>query len=197
MNKCTSRRVPRKHEQVLLFAKNFLKYPKMLGSLVPSSRFLIESLLSPVDWERAQVFVEYGPGVGTFTREILNRMRPDGTLIALETNEEFVHFLRAELPDPRLRVFHESATQVTRVLSELGLAEADYVVSGIPFSTLPKPVREQILQATYDALHPSGTLLVYQFSNSVLPHLKKFFPNVSQDFEPLNILPARLFYCAR
>jgi phospholipid N-methyltransferase len=84
-------------EQLLLFGRNFLKHPKMLGSLIPSSRFLVNHLLAEVDWPRARVFLEYGPGVGTFTTEILRRMRPDAVLIALETNSDFVRFLRGRV----------------------------------------------------------------------------------------------------
>ena len=68
--------------QALLFARNFLRYPKVLGSVVPSSRFLVDQLLKHVDWDAARLIVEYGPGVGTFTGEILRRMRPDAQLIA-------------------------------------------------------------------------------------------------------------------
>src|ERR1700692_749825 len=74
----------------LLFARNFFRHPRMLGSIVPSSRFLIKQLLEPVDWAQARVIVEYGPGVGSITTEILRRMRPDASLIAIETNPEFV-----------------------------------------------------------------------------------------------------------
>src|SRR5271155_4548200 len=68
---------------VLLFARNFFRHPRMLGSIVPSSRFLIKHLLEPIDWAEARVIVEYGPGVGVITTEILRRMRPDASLIAI------------------------------------------------------------------------------------------------------------------
>ncbi len=80
--------------QLLLFGRNFIKHPRMLGSLIPSSRFLVNHVLAEVDWARARVFLEYGPGVGTFTTEILRRMRPDAQLVAMETNTDFVRFLR-------------------------------------------------------------------------------------------------------
>ena len=69
--------------ETLLFARNFLRHPNMLGSIIPSSRFLVEQVLGPVDWGRARVIVEYGPGVGTFTCEILRRMRSDAQLVAM------------------------------------------------------------------------------------------------------------------
>ena len=69
--------------QVWLFANNFFKYPAMLGSIVPSSPFLVNDVLAQVDWEKARVVVEYGPGVGTITQQILKRMRPDATLVVI------------------------------------------------------------------------------------------------------------------
>ena len=48
---------------LVLFARNFLKHPSMLGWPLPSSRFLINELLKWVDWQKANVIVEYGPGV--------------------------------------------------------------------------------------------------------------------------------------
>lgn len=188
------RRVSRR-EQMSLFARNFLRHPRMLGSLVPSSRFLVQKVLRRVDWDRARVVVEYGPGVGNFTAEILGRMRKDSTLVVIEMNEDFVRYLRRTLPDPRLRVVHGSAADVAAVLEREGLEAADYVISGIPFSTMPDEVRVDILRATRFVLRPDGAFLVYQFSGGVLPDLKRVFGWVHQGFEPLNVLPARLFYC--
>lgn len=182
-------------EQILLFGRNFLKHPKMLGSLIPSSRFLVNHVLAEVDWDRARVFLEYGPGVGTFTREILRRMRPDAVLIALETNSDFVRFLRGKLRDDRLHVIHGSAADADAALARLQLSRADYVLSGIPYTTMPAEVRSAILRTTHSVLDPNGAFLVYQFTRTVLPYLQQVFGSVHQDFEPLNVMPARLFYC--
>lgn len=192
-----TRRVPEpsRRTQLALFAKNFFRHPRMLGSLIPSSSFLINRVLGQVDWQRARVIVEYGPGVGTITREVLRRMRPDARLIVFETNEEFVGFLRESIPDARLEVVHGSAAEVGAHLSREGL-KADYVISGIPFSTIPEGPRGEILRATQAALQPDGAFLVYQFSPTVLPHLEETFSSVERGFEPLNVLPAQLFYCA-
>lgn len=178
-----------------VFARNFFHYPAMLGSLVPSSRFLVQSLLSRVDWDQAQILVEYGPGVGTFTREILKRMRPDATLVVIELNVEFVHWLRQEIRDPRLRVVHGSAAEVGAALEEMGFVSADYIISGIPYSNMPESVRREILHESRRVLSPQGAFLVYQFTRTVLPYLQSSFRSVRQDFELMNILPARIFCC--
>ncbi len=57
--------------------------------------------MARVDWQKAKVVVEYGPGVGTITQEVLKRMRPDATLIAIELNPNFFRVLEAEIHDPR------------------------------------------------------------------------------------------------
>jgi phospholipid N-methyltransferase len=180
---------------ILLFARNFLKYPKLLGSLVPSSPFLVNHLMSKVDWQRARVIVEYGPGIGNITREILQRMRPDAVLVAIELNPEFVSYLRDEIPDPRLHVVHGSASEVAGILGRLNLDRADYIISGIPYSTIPDPVRRQIVRESRRLLDPAGALVVYQFTRTVLPYLQPIFRQVEQDFNLFNILPARIFYC--
>jgi phospholipid N-methyltransferase len=181
--------------QTALFAKNFLLHPRMLGSFIPSSRFLIRTLLEEIDFARARVIVEYGPGVGTFTHAILARMRPDAHLIALETNREFVHFLQRSTSDPRLQVVHGSAAAVRGALQANRLARADFVISGIPFSTLPAAERQAVLHATRAVLQPEGAFLVYQFSPMVLTSLRQVFSQVRRGFQPLNVPPAQLFYC--
>lgn len=181
--------------RVLLFARNFFRHPRMLGSIVPSSRFLIRELLSPVDWSRAHVIVEYGPGVGGITAEVLRRMRSDALLIAIEMNPDFVSYLRGALTDQRLRVVEGSAESVDEILRRFGQRQADYIISGIPFSTIPAPLRERILRKTRAMLAPGGAFLVYQFSTRVLEDLKRIFGYVGRKFEPLNVLPAHLFFC--
>ena len=183
--------------QTLLFARNFLRHPKVLGSVVPSSRFLVDQLLRRVDWSTAAVVIEYGPGVGTFTDAMLRRMRPDARLIAIELNEEFVEFLKSSYPDPRLRVVRGSALDVDVILREQGRAHADAIVSGIPFSTIGHDLRMQILRKTRAALGPGGKFLVYQFSRAVEPYLRESFRTVEEEFVPFNILPARIFCCGK
>jgi phospholipid N-methyltransferase len=188
---------PSRGEQVVLFARNFFKHPRMLGSLIPSSRFLIHEVLGRIDWSWPRVIVEYGPGVGSFTTEILKRMRHDATLVVFETNPDFVRLLRRSYDDVRLKILHRSAAELGRALEEQGLGRADYVISGIPFSTMRPQLRESILQKTHDALNPRGRFLVYQFSGEVLPDLRRIFGKVETDFELLNVLPARIFTCSR
>ena len=113
-----------------------------------------------------------------------------------QLNHDFVDYLRSTLPDPRIMVIHGSAIDVEEALLHAGAARADYVISGIPFSTMPAAEREAALNKARAVLDPQGLFLVYQFSSSVLTDLRRIFHNVTRRFEPLNILPAHLYFCA-
>ena len=184
-------------KQIPLFIRNFIRYPAMVGWLMPSSRFLVGDIIKRIDWNRVKVIVEYGAGTGTFTKAILQHMRPDARLIALEINPEFYQFLASSLDDPRLHLSHESAEDIDTVLADLGYSHADCVISGIPFKALPHGSRDLIVRKTHAVLRPRGKFLIYQFSGAVLPYLERVFGHVSHDFQLLNFIPARLFYCAR
>jgi phospholipid N-methyltransferase len=167
----------------------------MLGSIVPSSRFLIRQLLEPINWGRARVIVEYGPGTGGITREVLRQMRADATLVAIEMNPEFVRHLNSTISDPRLHVVAGSAADVDLILRRMALTSADYIISGIPFSTITPAEREKILRKTVTVLEPGGAFLLYQFSKRMMEDLKRVFGYVGRQFQPLNLLPAHLFIC--
>ena len=67
-----------------VFFRGFLEHPRMVGSIIPSSRFTIDKMLAPVDWQQCRLFVEYGPGVGTFCYPVLERLRRDGALVVID-----------------------------------------------------------------------------------------------------------------
>jgi phospholipid N-methyltransferase len=180
---------------VALFARNFFKYPSMLGSVVPSSPFLVKDLMAEIDWERARVIVEFGPGVGTITREVLKRMRPDAVLVVIELNSDFVEYLSGAIKDSRLRIVHGSAAHVRRILAECGLAPADCIISSLPYSLLEESARREIVAESRRALQAEGSLLVFQYTRSLLPYLRSTFGTVKLNFQLFNILPALIFHC--
>ena len=176
------------------FLRGFLKNPVMVGSIIPSSRVLIERMLAPVDWTNTSLFVEYGPGVGTFTRPVLDQLGPDAKMVTIDTNPDFTRYLNESIDDPRLIAINGSAADVEAILADHGLGSADYVLSGLPFSTLPAGVGEDIAEATAKVIRPGGAFLVYQFSPKVLDFIKPHFAPIRRGFEWVNVPPATLFW---
>ncbi|WP_379922866.1 class I SAM-dependent methyltransferase [Erythrobacter sp. R86502] len=175
-----------------VFLQGFIEHPVMVGSIIPSSRFTIRKMLGPVDWDRCQLFVEYGPGVGTFCRPVLDRLRRDGMLIVIDTNKLFIDYLNRTITDSRFVAVHGSAEDVEDIIRAQGHQQADYILSGLPFSTLPEGIGPRIAAATHRAIRPGGAFLTYQFSKSAQDLTAQHFTRVDSGFEWLNILPCRL-----
>jgi phospholipid N-methyltransferase len=177
-----------------MFFKGFLRHPVMVGSIIPSSKKLIRHMLSRTDWDNTRLFVEYGPGVGTFCQEILDRMGPDATYIAIDTNPDFIDYLARTIVDPRFIPVLGSAADVRRIIADHGHQQADYILSGLPFSTLPAGIGPKIAAETHAALRKDGAFLVYQFSPKVRDFLAMSFDRIDHAFEPVNIPPAQLYW---
>ncbi len=193
----TFRSFGRSFGPMVTFFREFVRHPAMIGSVMPSSPMLVDAMLAPVDWANMRLFVEYGPGVGTFTRPVLERMRPDAMLIAIDTNAGFVRYLNADICDHRFRAVHGSAADVRRIIAEFGFTGADYILSGLPFSTLPRGVAETIASETQAALQPGGSFLVYQYSKYVLSVLTPHFTDIERGLGWLNIPPCRLYWARK
>ena len=176
------------------FLRGFIKHPVMVGSVIPSSKQLIDKMLEPVDWANCKVFVEYGPGVGTFTDHVLQRLAPDATLIAIDTNADFTRYLRRKFTDSRLFAVTGSAADVGQIIADCGFGKADYILSGLPFSTLPAGIGPKIAEETAAALRPGGAFLVYQFSPKVREFIAPHFDRIDRGFEWVNVPPAHLFW---
>ncbi|MEQ7873689.1 methyltransferase domain-containing protein [Sphingomonas sp. ASV193] len=179
------------------FLRGFIKHPVMVGSIIPSSGKLIDRMLGPVDWKATRLFVEYGPGVGTFTRPILDRLGPDSKLVVIDTNAEFIDYLNDDIDDERLVAVHGSAADVENIVAAQGFDKADYVLSGLPFSTLPPGVGDAIGAATARVIRPGGAFLVYQFSPKVKDFIDPHFERIVRGFEWINVPPATLFWAYR
>lgn len=181
----------------LFFFRQFLKNPRMVGSVIPTSHFAIRALLDPIDWHAARCIVEYGPGTGVFTRALLARAGPQTKVIAIDTNPVFIHYLRQAIDDPRLICVDGSAANVETIIADHGFERADYVISGLPFSTLPCDVADAIMDATARAIRPGGAFLIYQYSLFVAALLRARFDTVDLGRVWRCIPPARLFWAWR
>jgi phosphatidylethanolamine/phosphatidyl-N-methylethanolamine N-methyltransferase len=177
-----------------VFFKGFLKHPVMVGSIIPSSSRTIRKMLAPVDWQNTKLFVEYGPGVGTFCQPVLDRLKPDARLIVIDLNPDFVEYLRKTFHDSRFVAVHGSAADVNEIIRDFGYDKADYVLSGLPFSTLPNDLGPVIAAQTAKAIRPGGAFLVYQFRARARDFMEPHFAKIDSGFEAWNILPCYLFW---
>jgi phosphatidylethanolamine/phosphatidyl-N-methylethanolamine N-methyltransferase len=172
-----------------LFFKRFLKRPFQIASIVPSSRALVDRVADKIDFDRARVIAEYGPGEGVHSREIARRMRPDCQLLLFELDAAFSRDLQRQFSDDqRVQVINDNAAHLPLELRKRGIDWCDYIVSGIPFSILQIDKKRALLQQTHDALAPGGRFIIYQVTNELKQHAK-IFDHAESEYFLQNIPP--------
>jgi phosphatidylethanolamine/phosphatidyl-N-methylethanolamine N-methyltransferase len=176
----------------IAFLRGFLKHPQQVGSIIPSSQFLERRIARLAGVGSARVVVELGPGTGGTTRALLKSMRDRARLLCLELNPQF-HDIVRRIDDPRLIVHHGSAEELGAVMERHGLEDADAIVSGIPFSTMPPSVAGRILDGIYAALVPGGRFVAYQVRGHVEVLSRPYFGPAQVNVELLNIPPVRIY----
>lgn len=174
------------------FFQAFLKSPRVVASLVPSSSFLERRLVRAANLGDAAVIMELGAGTGGTTRALLGAMRPDARLLAIERTESFVAPLR-QIDDPRLTVINGCASSLVRELQQRDLAGADVVISGIPFSTLPSALARTVVEEVHRALNPNGRFVAYQFTDRVADYARPIMGRPDVQLELVNVPPLKIF----
>ena len=75
------------------FLIQYVKSPRSIGAVLPSSQKLAEEMVRNVDFQNAKCIVEYGPGTGVFTEKLIAKKKEDTLLIVFEKNQEFCNNL--------------------------------------------------------------------------------------------------------
>lgn len=178
------------------FLKEFFKSNRMVGSIVPSSRFLSRKMLQPIAFDKAKVIVELGPGTGVFTKELIKQMHPRTQLVVIELNEAFYQILNHQLTTSNIHVIHGSAADIGLALKQLNLPKADYILSSLPLSNFPVNLRNDILTEIQRNLNKEGKLIQFQYSRGLRKLYNAFFQKVSIDYTVMNFPPAFVYTCS-
>lgn len=179
------------------FLLEFLRHPQQIGSVVPSSSYLEQRLVHATNATNARTIVELGPGTGGTTRALLRAMRPDARLLAIDLSPAFCNRLAARVRDRRLIVQRGSAEDIETFLRQARLPQADAVLSGIPFSTMPPALADRIAQAIAAVLAPGGRFVAYQVRGHVAAYATPHLGAPRRAWEWRNVPPLRVYTWTR
>jgi len=153
----------------VLFARTFLKAPTCVGAILPSSRALAYTLMAPFrSRTKPAKVLEVGAGTGAVTRLFGSELRDGDELTICEMQPAFADYLRREvlaqpefapaLRDGRVRL------EVCR-LEELETTERfDYVISGVPFTVLPREQVQAIVDAVRGLSRPGSVFSYFEYA---------------------------------
>lgn len=180
------------------FIYQFLNKPKTVGAITPSSRHLTKKILSFVDFKKeGLVLLEYGPGTGPFTSEIIKHLKPTDQLIVIELNPKFAADLKEKFKDHKNVKIHEDCVASTKkILDKEGIKQVDYIISGIPFSSLPRDVTQDILINTKSIMGNKTLFLTFQYSKFKKETFKQYFKIIDTKFVLRNI-PSAFVFCMK
>ena len=174
------------------FLRSFLAHPRQVGAVLPTTRRTVEAMLEMAPVARARCVVELGAGTGQLTREIVPRLAADARLLAFEIDPALAAKLSGELADPRVRVIADSAANLE---AHLNGRRPEVIFSALPYTSLPTPVRREILTVARRVLADDGVMVVLQYSPFMRRELERTFGSVTWRVSALNVPPAVLFAC--
>ena len=179
-----------------IFIKEVISSIKNIGAIAPSSRFLTKNILKDIVFKENQVILEFGPGNGAITKQILKRMPKSSTLISLEINEQFFEHCKSKfLTYNNFKIFSHSAVEFDTVLDKLSINKVDHLVSSLPLAILPKQDLNDLFEKIPNHIKDNGSFVQYQYSLNKYRFLKRFFETVELDFTLVNIPPAFVYKC--
>lgn len=182
--------------------QQFLKNPRGIGAVAPSSRGLARRMVASLPLNKASVVVEYGPGTGVFTAEVLKSIGPSTYFAAIECNAVLARGLRQRFP--RLHLREDSMVNVEKILQDSGHEHADCIVSGLPWASFGAELQDAALSATARVLRPGGKFATFAYLQGLLlPPGKRFAQRLHATFPQIektpvvwkNIPPAFVYIC--
>ncbi|MGE8207636.1 class I SAM-dependent methyltransferase [Heyndrickxia sp. NPDC080065] len=180
-----------------LFLFQYLLNPRTIGAILPSSKNLAQRMMDHIDFETAEYIVEYGPGTGVFTDKIIENRRPHTVVLLIESNQEFCRLLEERYEnEENIFIVNGSAEDTDKYLNEYGIPYIDYVVSGLPFASLPKSVSNTILIKTKRLLSDHGKFITFQYTQFKKRFIQQYFERIEIKREFRNIPPAYVFSCS-
>ncbi|MCJ7841470.1 SAM-dependent methyltransferase [Lederbergia sp. NSJ-179] len=180
-----------------LFLFQYVVQPRTVGAVWPSSKYLAQKMIHHIDFENADYIVEYGPGTGVFTDQIIENRSGNTSIMLIERNQEFYRLLKEKYKgEQNLFIIHGSADEVEKYVSKYGFPYIDYVVSGLPFASLPKCVSNDILIKTKQLLGSHGKFVAFQYTRYKLKMIHQYFQRIEVKREFRNTPPACVFTCS-
>lgn len=183
--------------KILSFIVQYALNPRTVGAVLPSSQKLAKKMITDIDFTKAEYIVEYGPGTGVFTDELIRNRNKNTIIIIIEHNHEFYNLLKEKYKEKEnLYIINGSAEYVDKYLNMYNIPRVDYIVSGLPFASLPENVSTTILNKTRDILFDKGKFITFQYTLLKKEFINKYFNTINLQREFINIPPAYVFCCS-
>lgn len=157
----------------LKFLGSFVRNPRQIGAVMPSSPALAKAMVRGLDVREGQSVVELGPGTGAFTRAILGGLPEGAKYLGIELNTKFVEHLRDRFPGAAF--VNGCAQDAVRHHAEQALPAVGAVLCGLPFASLPHAVQDGVVESLDELLAGGGEFRTFQYVHAYRMQAAKRF----------------------
>ena len=148
------------------FIKQFLTHPTQTGAIWPSSTELAHVITDAACLSEASVIVEWGPGTGVFTEQILQKKSDKALFFAMELNPDFVRATQARCPTAQ--IYHDSATETPAIMTQHQKSHCDAVICGLPWAAFSESLQDALLDTLIEILRPDARFLTFAYLQGLL-----------------------------
>jgi len=176
----------------LTFFRQWLKAPRGMGSVAPSSRLLARAMAAQIPPEvltgRAPV-IELGGGTGSITRGLLTAgVRPEN-LFVVERNQDLAELLRGRFTG--VEILCGDATSLPDLLRPHGIDAVGAIVSSLPLLLFSEAALTLLVQSCFTLLGPGQPLIQFTYGlKSPLAAQSRSLIARRAAWVPLNLPPA-------
>lgn len=149
------------------FLGKFLRSPREVASLWPSSRWLARAMVRDLDLGPGEAVLEFGPGTGPFTRAIHDAMRGrvDVAYLGIERDPEFAHLLRERFPG--IDVCTGDVADLEAMLAQRPHLRPGAVVCGLPLVAMDPPMVDGLLRTIATRLPRGGFFRTFSYLHTM------------------------------
>jgi phosphatidylethanolamine/phosphatidyl-N-methylethanolamine N-methyltransferase len=150
------------------------------------------------------VVVELGPGTGSVTAAVQNRLGGRGRHLAVELDPVLADYVGRE--NPGVEVVVGDAAALRKILAERDIPAVDAVVSGLPWSLFPPDAQRAILEVVTQVLRSGAAFTTFAYVHALpMGGARRFRALLDDLFDEVlmtrtvwqNIPPAITYVCRR
>jgi phospholipid N-methyltransferase len=174
---------------------------QQMGAIVPSTRFLVDRMISPVPEDYRGQIIELGAGSGALTLRLAARCS-QARILACEINRSLARVNRsnlaaAGLDSARVQVVADSAENLLAELCRKGAERPKFIISGIPLGNLGNEKSLAIIEAVRETLRPGGMFVQFQYFLADRRKIRARFARMRTVPVFLNLPPAFVYYAQK
>ena len=182
------KRSTQKSETVLFFHE-FIKSPRNVGSIFPSSKKLAHCMAQQIPKNSNRFVIELGAGTGSVTAGLLEYGIEPTRLIVIEKSPKLVRHLQKRFPS--VMIIEGDAANLLEILTQHDRLDIEAIISSLPLCSLPLLTVQTITDQIYQLISEKGKYIQFTYDllkRRIKPY--KDFYHLSSKTVWLNFPPA-------